>query len=266
MHNTYAPFVDRMISKYEGGYGWNAKDPGGPTKYGITCHDLAEHRGQKMSSMAAWAPIVQAMTLQEAEAIYATKYAAVIRYDSLPAGIDTEMMDYGVNSGTSRPINVARAITKTPGIATMDTGLLDAIHAYDTVKFIDLMSAERLRFMHAIRGGSAWIEFGAGWNARVVDLQAYSKHLQSGSPAPAPTAPDLSKVVTPKATNVPKTAGKTTTAVVVSTGGAGYAAGFPWWAVSAAMFAVFAAGIAYELVHEHAASVANNTIHLPAGA
>jgi hypothetical protein len=49
---TYKAFVDRMISKYEGGYGWDANDPGGPTKYGITCYDLAEHLGERMTSMA----------------------------------------------------------------------------------------------------------------------------------------------------------------------------------------------------------------------
>lgn len=67
--STYKTFIDRMISRYEGGYGWNRKDPGGPTKYGVTCWDLAEHRKFKMDSMARWAPIVQALTIDEAEAI-----------------------------------------------------------------------------------------------------------------------------------------------------------------------------------------------------
>ena len=64
----YQPFVERMIQRYEGGYGWDAADPGGPTKYGITCYDLAEHRHQTVTSMAAWAPLVKAMTLDEADA------------------------------------------------------------------------------------------------------------------------------------------------------------------------------------------------------
>ena len=55
----YRPFVERMINRYEGGYGWNRSDPGGPTKDGITCYDLAEHRHQVMDSMVRWAPIVR---------------------------------------------------------------------------------------------------------------------------------------------------------------------------------------------------------------
>ena len=50
----YTPFVERMIARYEGNYGWDAGDSGGPTKYGITCYDLAEHRNEKMTSMARW--------------------------------------------------------------------------------------------------------------------------------------------------------------------------------------------------------------------
>ena len=60
MQSTYKAFIDRVIDKYEGGYGWDKDDKGGPTKYGITCYDLAEHMGQKMTSMAQWAPIVKA--------------------------------------------------------------------------------------------------------------------------------------------------------------------------------------------------------------
>src|SRR5665213_1419957 len=102
MQADYDPFVGRMIQRYEGPYGWNKKDPGGPTKYGITCFDLAEHMGQKMDSMARWAPIVQAMTLATAEQIYSTKYAVAIGFNALPAGCDVVVMDYAVNSGVGR--------------------------------------------------------------------------------------------------------------------------------------------------------------------
>jgi lysozyme family protein len=195
---TYKPFVDRMIGRYEGGYGWNPKDTGGPTKYGITCFDLAEHRGQRMNSMTTWAPLVRAMTLDEAEQIYATKYAAAIRYNDLPAGVDCEMLDYGVNSGATRPIRVVRAILGVPGPAVMDQKLLDAIRKTSPAKLISDISAERLHFMHAIRGGSAWAEFGGGWGARVADLKAYSLNLAAGTVS-ATQAPDLTKTSLPKA-------------------------------------------------------------------
>jgi len=271
MLNTYKPFVGRMIQKYEGGYGWDKADTGGPTKYGVTCFDLAEHMGQKMDSMSRWAPIVKAMTLDTAEQIYAKKYAAAIRYNDLPAGIDVEMMDYGVNSGVSRPLRVARAILKLPPGARMDQPLLDALKKTDPDKFIDAMSAERLAFMHAIRGGSAWRTFGGGWGARVADLKAYAHHLTAAPGAVAePIPPDLSNVSTPKAQHGdPKTNSnviKGTTGTVLTTGPSGWAAGVPPELLAIGLGFIIVGGIGYAVwKHQHAAML-NATVVLPPAA
>ena len=230
MQVDYKPFVDRMIQRYEGGYGWDRGDPGGPTKYGITCYDLAAHRGQRMTSMAAWAPIVRAMTLAEAEDIYATKYAAAVHFPFLPAGIDCVVMDYEVNSGT-RGTLVANSLVGVAG-SIVTPKSLTALQGTDPVRFINNMCDERLRFMHAIKGGSMWAQFGRGWATRVADLRAYSLHLAANKPiATAPVPPDLSKVPTPKAVVVSNT-GRTAT---IGAGGAGAAAagaasGLPAWA------------------------------------
>ena len=266
MKETYAAFTDRMIKRYEGGYGWNGADPGGPTKYGITCYDLAEHRSQKMDSMARWAPIVQAMQLSEAEDIYATKYAAGLHYNDIAAGPDACMMDYGVNSGNSRPILVARAITGTKGTG-MDQALVNAINKYDAKGFVQLMCGERLRFMHAIRGGASWQQFGKGWGARVADLNAYCLHLASGGiPAQAPPAPDLSRVPTPKATHAPtvsSTASRASTGGgAVIAGGAAHHAGFSPVIIGGIVVAVIAAGIVYEIIENKAVVAANAKVHL----
>lgn len=246
--NTYTAFVERMIKRYEGGYGWNKKDPGGPTNFGITCFDLAQHMGQKMDSMSRWAPIVKAMTLATAEQIYANKYAKALRYDELPAGPDACMMDYGVNSGTSRAVLSARAILNIKGGGAMDQALLDAIKKVDPQVFIKAMCAERLGFMHRIRGGSAWAEFGAGWGSRVADLQKYSLHLtQSGATAAtAPVAPDLSHVVQPKAINVGTPATTPTVGGAVGSGGSLAAAGFDWTYIIGAVVLTVIAGVIYE--------------------
>jgi lysozyme family protein len=266
--NTYKPFIDRMIGKYEGGYGWNKKDTGGPTKYGITCYDLAEHMGQKMTSMATWAPIVQAMTLATAEAIYQTKYAAAVRYNDLPAGIDVEMIDYAVNSGVSRPIRVARSILKVPGGGAMDVALLDALKKCDVKKFIEAMSAERLHFMHAIRGGEAWKEFGGGWSARVADLKAYALHLVAAPGTVAePTAPDLTKVSMPKAAHgdpavVKKTAASAVTGATTS-GAVTHFSGLPAELTAIIVGFVLVGGVAVVLYQKQKALAANATVVLP---
>jgi lysozyme family protein len=262
---TYQPTIDRIISKYEGGYGWNKKDPGGPTKYGITCYDLAEHLGQTMDSMSRWAPIVQDMTLATAEQIYSTKYATAIRYSDLPPGPDACMLDYGINSGSSRAVRSARAILGVKGGGAMDQALLDAIKKTDPSTFIKAMCAERLHFMHGIRGGSAWAEFGGGWGARVADLQTYCLHLaQGGTPAAAPAANDnINHTVQPKAIHVGKTATTPTAGGAVATGGTAVGLGFEWYYVLGAVVLTVIAGVAYEAFSANKAANANSVVVLP---
>lgn len=170
---NYKAFVDRMIARYEGGYGWDRTDPGGPTKYGITCYDLAMHRGQRMSSMSAWAPICKAMPMSDAEEIYRSKYATAVRFDELASGIDCCWLDYAVNSGIGRPIRVAQKLL---GVAVDGIFGRNTMGALVTYKgdFIADMCAERMRFLKALR---IWRTFGLGWTRRVNDLQHYCHSL-----------------------------------------------------------------------------------------
>ena len=179
MKVDYAPFCTRMIQRYEGGYGWNRNDPGGPTNFGVTCWDLAAYDGEKMNSMVAWAPRVQAMTLQTAEEIYATKYATACAFDALVAGSDCVVMDFGVNSGPSRSVKTAQRIVGVAADGVLGPVTLGAVNDRDPVAFVDDLCDARLSFL---RGLGTWPTFGAGWTARVADLRAYSLRLASPPP------------------------------------------------------------------------------------
>lgn len=174
MLQNYKAIIDRIIARYEGGYGWDRADPGGPTRYGITCWDLAAHRGQKMTSMAAWAPVVKVMPLAEAEDIYRSKYAVAVHFDELPSGPDACWLDYAINSGIGRPIRVAQRFLGVAVDGVFGPKTLAATRIYGDAKFINAMCDERLRFLHALR---IWSTFGRGWTARVADLRSYSLRL-----------------------------------------------------------------------------------------
>ena len=260
MKANYKAFIDRLIGKYEGGYSWHPEDPGGPTNFGITCYDLAEHRHMSMNSMGGWANLVRQMPESEAEDIYAEKYAKGIRFDELNSGVDVVMLDYAVNSGVERPIHVACTLIGRPVVDHIDDELLRAINGFDPNTFINRMCAERLRFMHAIRGGRAWITFGKGWMARVTDLRNYALALRAGGTAPE--APDLASTVTPKAKHVGNTAPKTTAGGAVAASVAAHVAGLPLWAVVLAGAAVLILGVMYEAWSEKQALAANLEVHL----
>lgn len=264
MQVNYEAFIARVINRYEGGYGWDRGDPGGPTKYGITCFDLAEHRGVKMTSMDGWAPLVKAMSLQEAEDIYRTKYAKALYFDLLRSGADCVVSDYGINSGIGRPLMVARKILQLPA-SYPNPAVVAAInnaHAADPKWFIGALCQERLQFMHAIRGGSAWAEFGKGWGGRISDLDAYCDHLATGSPAPTPPSPPT--VIHPKVTHAAPTPSITTT---VGSGagaaGAAHVGGAPHWVLPVAFGAFIVGGIAYALYREKQAAAANAAVVIP---
>lgn len=262
MQNDYAAFIAKVINQYEGGYGWDKGDPGGPTKYGITCFDLAEHRGQKMTSMSAWAPTVKAMTLQEAEDIYAKKYAVACLFNSLRPGPDCVVLDYGINSGIGRPLRVAQALLKT---GNTGGALADTINKTDPKWFVDAMCQERLHFMHAIRGGSAWATFGGGWGTRVSSLKAYCDKLADGG-APTLQNNDPTVVIAkhPKAQHGdPQIVHKTIAQTSGGATGAGVAvsSGHPY--LAAAVCAGVVAGIGLAIYEQRKAALANIKVVLP---
>ena len=177
MQQDYTAFINRVISRYEGGFGWNRNDPGGPTNFGITCYDLAEFYHEPMNSMAAWAPRVQAMSLAVADQIYATKYATACRFSDLNSGPDCVVLDFGINSGPSRAIIYAQQIVGVPVDGILGPVTLAAINKYDPAQFVVRLCASRMSFLRAL---GTWGTFGVGWTARVVDLRAYSLALING--------------------------------------------------------------------------------------
>lgn len=169
-----------MIERYEGGYGWDAGDPGGPTKYGITCYDLAQHRGMKMTSMAQWAPLVRGMPLDEAEEIYATKYAIATAFDEMNAGSDFAVFDFDVNSG-NYAIKFSQRIVGVTVDGVMGPVTLEAINKMDPKTFVADLCSARLAFL---RGLGTWSRFGMGWSARVNDLRTYCFNLIAAAAQP----------------------------------------------------------------------------------
>ena len=261
MKSNYSAFLRRMIDKYEGGYGWDKADSGGPTKYGITCFRLAEYRGQKMDSMSRWAPIVQALERPEAEAIYKKYYADACFFDQLKSGVDCAVFDYGVNSGPGRAVSVLKALLKLPAGANA-TQVVAAANNSDARWLINSICDERLAFMRRL---SVWPVFHKGWTARVVDLKSYCLALATHSKVDP--AIDLSKVSTPKATN---TAPDADSVVLNGSGGSilsgigAKTAGLSWTFVFAMIAAGIAASLAYVWWSKRKAKKANELIIIPA--
>lgn len=181
--STYDEALRRLLA-HEGGYTNHSSDPGGPTNFGITIYDY-----RKYVKPNATAADVRAMKLDEAKAIYRTKYWVVQRCDELPAGVDYSIFDYGVNSGIGRSGKVLRRVVGLPDNSSVVTDqVLNAVAKRDSKAMILAINDERLQFL---KGLKTWPVFGKGWSARVAAVKSVSLRMaaqQASSPSIVPSA------------------------------------------------------------------------------
>jgi lysozyme family protein len=168
----------RRLLIHEGGYSNDPSDPGGPTNFGITIFDY-----RKYVKPDATAADVKAMQVEEAKAIYKTKYWDAQRCDELPGGVDYAVFDYGVNSGIGRSGKVLRGCLKlSASSSAVDDTVVAAARVADAKTLIVAICDERLRFLQSLK---TWGVFGKGWGTRVAEVKAVALAMAAGAPAPA---------------------------------------------------------------------------------
>lgn len=165
MQSTYHDAMTKGVFPHEGGYSNHPSDPGGPTNWGITIIDA-----RKYWKPNATAADVRAMPKAVAEDIYAKHYAAPLRYDDLPPGVDYCVLDYGINSGISRAGKVLRRVLRlSDSDWTVTDGVLAAVAKQRPSILINAICDERLRFLKSLK---TWPVFGDGWGRRVSEVRA----------------------------------------------------------------------------------------------
>ena len=95
-----------FIFKAEGGYSDNPADPGGPTNFGITLGTLRAYEGNPNLTAEDVKTLTQAM----AREIYRTAYWNRMQCGALPAGLDLEVFDFGVNSGPAESVKTLQRL------------------------------------------------------------------------------------------------------------------------------------------------------------
>lgn len=233
---TYDAALARLLV-HEGGYSNHPADPGGPTNFGITIDDY-----RKYVKPDATAADVRAMKVDEAKAIYRSKYWNAQRCDELPAGVDYAVFDYGVNSGIGRSGKVLRRCLKLPDDTSVVTdAVIAAARAANPRQLIAAICDERLRFLQSLR---TWSVFGKGWGARVAEVKAFALQLAAGSaapmPAPSAEAQQAGKGVVP----APKGAQQGSAATIAAAGAAAATQAHQSGAVAGAVAAIVVVAIA----------------------
>lgn len=160
---------------HEGGYVNHPKDPGGPTKFGITLGTLSAHRGRVCTAVD-----VKDLTLDEAAEILDKGYWRKVWGDDLPSGVDFAMFDFAVNSGAAQAVKSLQRVLGVTRDGSMGPRTLAAAKGRAPVILIRQLSEERLDFM---RGLKTWPTFGKGWSRRVAEVKEAAIDMSTLDPA-----------------------------------------------------------------------------------
>ena len=163
---------DRALARvlvYEGGKVDNPKDPGGRTNKGVTQATYNAYRRKG----ATPAQDVYLIDDNEVSDIYRNAYWNVIQGDKLPPGLDFAVFDGGVNSGNGRSVMWLQAALGDAYKGQIDGQIGDkTLQAIQDHGDVDALIADYCsRRLGTLKRLKTWGEFGAGWHARIANVQ-----------------------------------------------------------------------------------------------
>ena len=158
-----------FIFKAEGGYSDTPGDPGGPTNFGITLATLKAYEG----SPNLTAQDVKNLTPATAKEIYRSNYWNRMQCGALPAGLDLEVFDFGVNAGPGEAVKALQRIVGVTADGSIGPITLAAIGQFKPRDLISQYSAARLAFYKGLNNP----EFEQGWTTRVAQIQTAASQM-----------------------------------------------------------------------------------------
>ena len=141
----------------------NAHAAGKCTNLGITQITLERWRGRSVTKEE-----MQQLTKGEATEIYKTWYWHGVHGDTLPAGIDICMFDFGVNASVERSVRFAQQIVGSTPDGIMGPNTLAKIKAYDQKLLIKEFAEARLDYYQLLED---WDRYKNGWTKRTIKFK-----------------------------------------------------------------------------------------------
>jgi lysozyme family protein len=142
-------------------------EPGGASKWGVTLTDLSEVRGK-----ACTVADVSALTQDDANAIYSTRFAVPIQFNVLPSGVDYRMLDCAVTLGITGSIEaIQMCLAMWPTTGAMDAATLAAVGKVTPAVLVLQLDAAWLTWKRSLEP-NGWETYGHGWNNRVLKVKA----------------------------------------------------------------------------------------------
>jgi lysozyme family protein len=123
------------VLQSEGGYVNDPADPGGETNFGVTKAAWAAYIGREVE-----AGEMRALTVEDVKPFYKSRYWDANQCDSLPAGVDYAVFDFGVNAGIKRSAKFLQQAVGVGADGSIGQGTLDAVAQASPVSVIEAFS------------------------------------------------------------------------------------------------------------------------------
>lgn len=156
MLNQLMNFEDavEIVLDFEGGYVFDANDPGGETKFGISKRAYPQ-----------WD--IKNLTKEKAISIYKHDYWDPVGCDKLPPALRLLVFDCAVNQGQT----VARKLLQ-KALGVIQDGILgpvtfDALKDINEMQIVDRYAKARLDRYTSL---PHWKHYGKGWSRRLLDV------------------------------------------------------------------------------------------------
>jgi len=162
--------VLKFVLQDEGGFSNDPRDPGGMTNMGVTKRVWEAFVGHPVDETA-----MRALTPDDVAPLYRQNYWNRVHCDDLPAGVDYAVMDYAVNSGTSRAAKTLQRACGVPDDGAIGPQTIQAVNGADPITLIDNICDQRLAFLQSL---PTFGTFGRGWIARVQRVKTASEQMQ----------------------------------------------------------------------------------------
>ena len=166
--------------RWEGGWSNHPQDPGGATMKGVIQRVYDGWRERQSLPRQS----VRSISDAELQSIYRENYWQMVAGDTLPAGLDLAVFDFGVNSGPTRAVRYLQACLGIAQDGHMGAVTITAANRADVRELIASYMAARRGFIRQI---GTYPTFGKGWERRCNGIEAACLAMVGPAPpAPAP--------------------------------------------------------------------------------
>lgn len=140
------------------------RDPGGPTKYGVSLKHCRDQIGDLDHDGDIDADDVLLLTEADARRIFGKGYFTPMRGDDLPAPIALMAVDFAYNSGRHAATLAMQRVMGCHTDGIIGPATTAAARATPVDSFISAYGAARLTFLQSLPG---WATYRNGWTTRV---------------------------------------------------------------------------------------------------